>query len=119
MVPGIMLSELCLSDPPIGPEVGPSPLGAGSIFWAQASWGQAESQRLAAMQSLQFPLEHRNTTAQFLTQDEMEWLRQRYRNEVESLRVLGLGIFELSKRLDDCAILRELMAQDEENSSRI
>jgi hypothetical protein len=103
--------EIVLSEPPLGPKVGPSPFKPGVAYMLRATWPVAEQQKFAALKSSQDTSECQ-IEAMTLNLTEKAWLRKHWVNEFRFLRSYGLSIYYEEDREEGGKILRKLMEND-------
>jgi hypothetical protein len=107
---GVRFIELRLSDPPVGPELGPSPFDRNVRYMIHAVWSDTERQRFAARQELQTRLV---ADASSLTSAEKAWLQEHFESEFKFLCAYELSIYNEEDREEGRRILRALMSDDD------
>ncbi|KAJ5550208.1 hypothetical protein N7461_004906 [Penicillium sp. DV-2018c] len=104
-----VLFEVRLSDPPVGPRVGPSPFEPDVAYMIHALWPSSEWQRFEALQASR---QAQATASEALTPAEKQWLKKHYGNEFKFLRSHGLSIYKDEDREEGRSILRAFMSDD-------
>ncbi|KAJ5232169.1 hypothetical protein N7468_005125 [Penicillium chermesinum] len=95
--------EVKLSEPPIGPRVGPSPFKPDVLYQINAFWPRSERERFLNMQA-----SGKRTDA------ENAWIKKHYGTEFKFLAMHGLSIYKEEDREEGRAIMRAFMDSDEE-----
>ncbi|RJE25155.1 hypothetical protein PHISCL_02494 [Aspergillus sclerotialis] len=101
--------EVQLSEPPSGPELGPSPFDSSALYMIHAFWPDSERTRIAGL------LTSRQTKAKHVgppTSAEKAWLKTHYGNEFKFLRSHGLRIYNKKERAEGRSIIRDMMSKD-------
>lgn len=106
--------HLKLSDPPIGPRVGPSPFDPSTHYFLSVHWdGKFEevptSPTPAAGNSTEDP------RGPPLTSEERQWLKANYGNEFKFLQAYGLNIHKDDDVEEGRRIMRAMMQHDDED----
>jgi hypothetical protein len=136
---GVKLCTVRLSDPPVGPKVGPSLLDPSGHYCVSTTWPDSEQRHFEAMQASakrprpdavtqprralrpdEEPPQSRagdSTGVTPLSATERQWLKKHYGSEFHFLSAYGLSIFSDDDRQDGREILRKMiMTVDEEIS---
>jgi hypothetical protein len=101
--------EVELSEPPFGPEVGPSPFEPGVAYVIGATWPEEEQERFAAMKSSQSTTDRSPGKIAPLTQEERVWIKEHWGNEFKFLQGHGLRIYKRDEREEGREILKILL----------
>ncbi|KAL9622608.1 MAG: hypothetical protein Q9160_003105 [Pyrenula sp. 1 TL-2023] len=105
--PSRPLSQIKLSGPPVGPEVGPRALQHDVGYLINVQWSNRERQRWEAYQASVL------SSKAAYTDEERAWLKNHYGGEFHFLLSYGLKMHDDEDREDGRAILRALMQQDD------
>lgn len=97
------LFEVKISEPPVGPQLGPSPFEPSGKYLIHAFWPRSERERLSAQKA----------SAQ-RTPAENAWLKKYYGTEFKFLMIHGLSIYKEEDREEGRTIMRTFMANDDE-----
>jgi hypothetical protein len=92
-----------------GPPVGPRVIQDGGFYVINVHWPDSERQKWEAHQAS--VILHPRPG---YTQEEKEWLREKYRGEFHFLRDFGLSIYNDDDREQGRVILRSLMQEEKE-----
>lgn len=103
------LFEVKLSDPPVGPQVGPTPFNPSAMYYVNVLWADSEREKWEAS--------HAARTLQpaevaHLSTEEKQWLKEHWGGEFRFLANHGLSIYKEEDREEGRTILRAIMAGD-------
>ncbi|KAJ5584608.1 uncharacterized protein N7459_004408 [Penicillium hispanicum] len=91
----VVLLEVSLSEPPIGPRVGPSPFHPSGLYMIHAFWPETERRKFAARP---------------LTPAEKAWRKRHFGSEFKFLQMYDLSIYNEDDREQGRRISRALMS---------
>ncbi|CEJ54184.1 hypothetical protein PMG11_00505 [Penicillium brasilianum] len=101
--------EVLLSEPPLGPKVGPSPFDPDVAYVLRAIWPLEEQRKFETVKSFR---EQKIKYCPPLTSAEKAWLKTIWENEFKFLLDFGLRINKEEDREEGRRILRKLMEED-------
>jgi len=111
--PQAVLFEVKLSDPPVGPAVGPSPFVRGAAYYINVRWADSEREKWEASRAANAA---ESTEVPPLSDEEKQWLKKHWDGEFKFLASHGLSIYKDEDREEGRIILRAIMAHDRDGN---